>query len=128
MEKLLSLIPAKWRFPTVLLGGVLVGLSLFLIHISNFFSYMSDPPETCMNCHIMGPQYATWYHSSHREHATCNDCHVPQDNIANKMFFKAMDGMRHSTIFTMRTEPQSIIIKEAGARAVQKNCIRCQPI
>jgi len=41
------------------------------------------------------------------------------------MFFKAMDGLRHSAIFTMRTEPQAIIIKEAGEKAVQRNCKRC---
>jgi cytochrome c nitrite reductase small subunit len=33
--------------------------------------------------------------------------------------------MRHATIFTLRNEPQVIYIKEEGAKAVQKNCIRC---
>ena len=36
-----------------------------------------------------------------------------------------MDGLRHATIFTLRAEPQVIQIKEAGAEAVQNNCIRC---
>ncbi len=36
-----------------------------------------------------------------------------------------MDGLRHATILTLRAEPQVIQIKEAGAKAVQNNCIRC---
>ncbi len=106
-------------------AGILAGLVLFLVHISNFFSYLSDSPDTCMNCHIMGPQYATWHHSSHRERATCVDCHVPHDNIFHSYAFKAMDGLRHATIFTIRGEEQAITIKPAGVNAVQSNCKRC---
>jgi cytochrome c nitrite reductase small subunit len=73
----------------------------------------------------MAPQYATWSHSSHREAAHCNDCHVPHNNTVNKYYFKAKDGLRHSTIFTMRAEPQVIFILEAGQRVVKQNCIRC---
>ncbi|MBF0360329.1 MAG: cytochrome c nitrite reductase small subunit [Oligoflexia bacterium] len=113
----------RWFILTFL--GVLVGVITFLVHISNFFSYLSNDPKTCMNCHIMGPEYATWNHSSHREVATCNDCHVPHDNFVKKWTFKAMDGLRHATVFTLRGEPDAIIIKEAGVRAVQSNCQRC---
>jgi len=102
-----------------------VGLGLFTLYLSKAHSYLSDRPETCTNCHIMAPQYATWNHSSHREITNCNDCHVPHDNVLNKYFFKAKDGLRHATIFTLRAEPQVIRIKEAGARVVQDNCIRC---
>lgn len=119
------LIPSRFQLAFFISSGVLVGVVLFLVYISNFFSYLSDSPETCMNCHIMGPEYATWEHSSHRERATCNDCHVPHNNILNKYFFKAKDGMRHSYIFTLKQEPQAIIIKEEGAYAVQQNCKRC---
>lgn len=73
----------------------------------------------------MAPQYATWYHSSHREITDCNACHVPQDNVFHKYYFKAKDGLRHATIFTLRNEPQVIFIKEEGKRAVQNNCVRC---
>lgn len=73
----------------------------------------------------MAPQYATWSHSAHREVATCNDCHVPQNNVVNHYYFKAMDGLRHSYMFTFRLEPQVITIKQAGKDAVQDNCVRC---
>jgi cytochrome c nitrite reductase small subunit len=93
--------------------------------LSNAISYLSDDEHACINCHVMTPQYATWFHSSHRERAKCNDCHVPHDNIFRKYFFKASDGLRHSFMFTFNLEPQVIRIKEAGKSVTQENCIRC---
>lgn len=117
--------PEQWKLPVIILLGILTGLSFFALRISKAHSYLSDEPETCMNCHIMAPQYATWSHSAHREVTNCNDCHVPHNNVINKYYFKAKDGLRHATIFTMRNEPQVIFIKDAGKKVVQMNCIRC---
>jgi cytochrome c nitrite reductase small subunit len=117
--------PDKWKVPVIILLGIFFGLGSYSLYVSNAISYISDDPITCVNCHIMSPQYATWAHGSHGRVATCNDCHVPHDNIFRKYFFKAKDGLRHATIFTMRAEPQVIQIKEAGKEAVQENCIRC---
>lgn len=117
--------PPNWRLPVALVLGVFVGMGIYVLYISKAFSYLSDAPETCVNCHIMAPQYATWSHSAHRERATCNDCHVPHTSLAAKYYFKAKDGLRHSTIFTLRKEPQVIRIHEAGQNVVQHNCIRC---
>jgi len=105
--------------------GIIFGLISYNFYISRAYSYLSDEPKTCVNCHIMSPQYATWNHSSHRERANCNDCHVPHDNVLNKYYFKAKDGLRHATVFTMRGEPQVIFIKPEGQGVVQENCIRC---
>ncbi|MDF1571099.1 MAG: cytochrome c nitrite reductase small subunit [Bacteroidales bacterium] len=117
--------PDKWQIPVLLVTGILFGLALYVFKLSNAPSYLSDRPETCVNCHIMTPQYATWSHSSHRENAHCNDCHVPHNNAVNKYFFKAKDGLRHATVFTLRNEPQVIFIKEEGREVVHNNCIRC---
>lgn len=127
MNKLIKALapPPGWRWPAIVSSAVLVGLSIFVFYISRAQSYLSDEPETCVNCHVMAPQYATWKHSSHRENATCNDCHVPHNNVFNKYFFKAKDGLRHATMFTLRLEPQVIFIHEEGAEVVQNNCIRC---
>jgi cytochrome c nitrite reductase small subunit len=117
--------PEHWRLPVIVLSGILVGLGSYLFYVSKAHSYLSDQPETCVNCHVMAPQFASWEHSAHREHTNCNDCHVPQDNFFRTYYFKAQDGLRHATIFTLRAEPQVIKIKEAGQRVVQENCIRC---
>ncbi|NBC82321.1 MAG: cytochrome c nitrite reductase small subunit [Bacteroidetes bacterium] len=126
IKRLKKLIPPdKWFVPVFFLVAIAVGMVFYLVYISKAHSYLSDEPETCVNCHIMAPQYATWSHSSHREVATCNDCHVPHDNIINKYYFKAKDGMRHATIFTLRREPQVIFIRDEGREVVQQNCVRC---
>ena len=126
MKFILHLIPPKaWRFPVLLITGIFIGLFFFLFYISKAYSYLSDSPETCANCHIMAPQYATWNHSSHRRYPSCNDCHVPHNNVFNKYFFKAKDGMRHAFMFALRMEPQVIFIHEAGKEVVHQNCIRC---
>lgn len=117
--------PKQWRVAVIFALGILSGLVCWLFYVSKAHSYLSDDPATCMNCHIMAPQHATWQHSSHREVATCNDCHVPHDNFFNHYYFKAKDGMRHATIFTLRNEPQVIYIHQAGKDVVQQNCVRC---
>jgi cytochrome c nitrite reductase small subunit len=117
--------PPKWKYPVIVLMGIITGLFCNIIVISKAPSYLSDEPEVCINCHVMIPQYSTWERGSHGRVAKCNDCHVPHDNIFNKYFFKAKDGTRHSYMFTFRLEPQVIQIKDAGKEVVQGNCIRC---
>ncbi|MFZ5941115.1 MAG: cytochrome c nitrite reductase small subunit [Bacteroidota bacterium] len=127
MKKFLRRIfpPENWRIPVIITAGIFTGLFCFSFYISNAPSYLSDNPATCVNCHVMAPQYATWVHSSHREKTHCNDCHTPNEDLFSHYFFKAKDGLRHATIFTLRAEPQVIMIKEAGQEAVQNNCLRC---
>lgn len=117
--------PRRWFIPVVILLGTMAGSGAYTFYVSRAWTYISDKPETCINCHIMAPQYTTWRHSSHRERTVCNDCHVPQNNIFKSYYFKAMDGMRHSAIFTTRGYDQSIRMLEPGNRVVQENCIRC---
>jgi cytochrome c nitrite reductase small subunit len=117
--------PDHWKLPVTVVLAIFIGLFAYSVYLSKAVSYLSDDPQTCINCHIMVPQFATWNHSSHREIASCNDCHVPHDNVFSHYYFKAKDGLRHATIFTLRAEPQVIHIKEAGIGVVQQNCIRC---
>jgi cytochrome c nitrite reductase small subunit len=117
--------PPQWRFTVVILLGIIVGLGIHILNISNAVSYLSDDPQTCVNCHVMYPEYASWEKGSHGRVTNCNDCHVPQDNVIRKYMFKASDGLRHASMFTFRMEPQVIRIKDAGRDVVQENCIRC---
>lgn len=117
--------PPVWRLPVIIFLGIFAGIFLLAFKVSEAPSYLSDKPETCINCHVMYPHYASWSKGSHREVAACVDCHVPQDNFFRKYYFKGKDGMRHATIFTARAEPQVIQIKQAGINVVQENCKRC---
>jgi cytochrome c nitrite reductase small subunit len=117
--------PPGWKPAVIILLGLLTGIAILVFHASEAHSYISDKPETCINCHVMFPHYASWSKSSHRQTATCSECHVPQDNFFSKYYVKGTDGMRHAYVFTSRTEPQVIRIKQRGINVVQKNCIRC---
>jgi len=121
----LGFITQRWRLPCFVALGLLGGMGLLVTHVSRATSYLSDEPETCMNCHVMGPQYVTWQHSSHAGVATCNDCHVPHDSFLAHYGFKAKDGLWHATVFTMRWEPQVIRLSSSAIGVVENNCRRC---
>ena len=118
-------IPEGLRLALYGMVGVLLGLGLYLVRIANLPSYLSDDPRACINCHIMNPEYETWQHSSHGRVTTCNDCHVPHDNVVAKYLFKMEDGLRHSAMFTLHLEPQVIKARPVAQRVIQRNCLRC---
>ncbi len=115
----------QWLLVAVILTGIFIGLGAYTLKISKAASYLSHDPKTCINCHVMIPQYASWKRSSHARVAVCVDCHIPHDNFIHSYSFKMRDGLRHSYVFATRMEPQVIMIKEEGTAVVQENCIRC---
>lgn len=116
---------AGWKRFAVVIAGVIGGLGAYGVYASRTWSYLSDSPSACVNCHIMAPYYATWSHSAHSRNTTCNDCHVPHENAARKWFFKGTDGLRHAAIFTMRGEPEVIRARDESSEVIMNNCIRC---
>lgn len=125
IKKLLSYIPSQFILPLFVVGGLLAGLGVYTVYMSRAHSYLSDDPAACINCHIMTPYYQSWNHSSHSQWATCNDCHVPQDNVFNKYAFKAKDGLYHAAVFTVKGEPNVIRPREESYEVIMNNCIRC---
>lgn len=125
MRKFLGIIPRIFVLPLFIVGGIAAGVAGYAFYMSRAYSYLSDDPAACINCHIMTPYYQSWAHSSHREWAHCNDCHVPHDNVFNKYAFKAKDGLYHSAVFTIKGEPQAIRPKDASRGVIMENCIRC---
>ncbi len=121
----LAMVPRTWRLAIFALAGAAAGLAALGLHLSRAPSYLSDSPETCMNCHVMGAAYLTWQHSSHGRVTVCTDCHVPHDNLAHKLWFKAQDGLRHATVFTLRSEPQVMSLNPVAVPVVEANCRRC---
>lgn len=109
----------------IVLAGIAVGLGALFLYLLRFHTYVTSDPSVCMNCHVMQPYYATWFHSSHSRNATCNDCHVPQDNFIKKWFVKAKDGGRHTTVFLTRNEDQVMKAISSSSTVIMDNCIRC---
>ncbi len=121
----LSGLSRRWQMATYASVGMVIGLVVVSAQIANALSYLSDAPETCINCHVMTDAYANWKRGSHGLVAVCVDCHVPQSNIVAKVAFKSMDGMKHSYAFLMRKEPQVLRLSKMAAPVVQANCLRC---
>lgn len=129
VRKLLSPIRALSRRQKIFacaVCGVLGGLLLLFMYLLRMHTYVAgDDPAACVNCHIMSPYYATWSRSSHGRDATCNDCHVPNGNIASHYFFKGADGMKHVAYFITHREHQAIKAEDPSAEVIMDNCIRC---
>ena len=109
----------------LLVGGVVVGLVGLFLYLLRFHTYLGDDPSACVNCHIMTPYYATWMHGAHARNTTCNDCHVPHDNVFRKYYFKGKDGMNHVYKFVTRQERQAIRAIDESAEVIMENCVRC---
>ena len=118
-------IPPGIRLLVFAAAGVAAGMAVLVAHVSRATSYLSNVPETCLNCHVMEYAYASWRRSSHADAATCTDCHLPHQNPVAKLAHKAHDGFRHSYMFALRLEPQVIRLARTGVPVVQENCLRC---
>lgn len=106
--------------------GVIVGLVVLFMYLLRMHTYIiGDDPAACINCHIMSPYYATWSHSSHAPDVTCNDCHVPNGNMAAHYAFKGLDGMKHVAYFITHSEHQAIQAEAMSDEVIMDNCIRC---
>ena len=123
LENFLACMSYKQKVALSLLCGIIVGLTGLFLYLLRIHTYIvGDDPAACINCHIMSPYYATWSHSAH---TTCNDCHVPNNNMAAHYAFKGMDGMKHVAYFVTHSESQSIEAENASAEVIMDNCIRC---
>jgi len=84
------------------LVGVAGGLGLYTFVYAKGYSYITNDPAACANCHVMNDQYDGWLKSSHRAVAVCNDCHVPHD-LVGKYKTKGENGFWHSYYFTTQS-------------------------
>ena len=105
-------------------AGVIVGVGGFTFIYAKGYSYLSNDPRACANCHIMQEHYDSWAKSSHHHAATCNDCHVPHHWLG-KYYVKARNGFNHSKAFTLQNFPEPIRITTPNLQALQHNCIEC---
>ena len=108
---------------TVLIG-VALGLGLYTFVYAKGYSYLTNDPEACANCHVMNEQYAGWVKSSHRAVAVCNDCHVPT-GLTGKYATKASNGFWHSYYFTTQSFEDPIRATPRTRRIAEVNCRRC---
>lgn len=108
----------------VLIGGA-VGLGGYTFVYARGYSYLTDDPNACANCHIMDEHFDAWQKSSHQAVAVCNDCHTPHGNIVDKYAVKATNGFLHSLYFTTGDFPYPIRIRAPNHEVVEQACRYC---
>jgi len=104
--------------------GCALGVGMFTFHYGEGWSYFSTDPRSCVNCHIMQPQYDSWLKSSHHAVAGCVDCHLPH-SLVPKLIAKADNGFRHSWAFTFQDFHEPIQIIDRNKRILESNCREC---
>lgn len=117
----------KLKIPPVffsLLLGLCIGIGSYTFYDARGFSYLTDKPEVCANCHIMRTEYDGWQKSSHHAVAVCNDCHLPHELLA-KYLEKTEDGITDSIAFTLMNFHEPISPKPRTCRILEQNCRRC---
>jgi cytochrome c nitrite reductase small subunit len=106
------------------LAGVAAGLGLYTFVYAKGYSYVTNDPAACANCHVMNDQYDGWLKASHCLVAVCNDCHVPRDPIG-KYKTKAENGLWHSYYFTTQSFAEPIRATAKSRAIAEANCRRC---
>lgn len=106
------------------LAGAALGTASYTVQYAEGFSYLSNDPKACVNCHIMREQYDGWQKASHHAVATCNDCHVPHQFVP-KYLIKAENGFWHSKGFTLQDFPEPIRLRPSSSRILNRNCVFC---
>lgn len=114
----------KLYFLLAISTGIMVGLGVSTFFYAKGYSYLSDDPAACKNCHIMNDEYYSWTKSSHRSVAVCNDCHTPK-TFTGKWTIKGLNGWNHSYAFTSGNYHYPIQINERNRNIAEENCRYC---
>jgi cytochrome c nitrite reductase small subunit len=104
--------------------GLVVGLGGFTFVYARGYSYLTDNPAACANCHVMAEQFAGWSRGSHRSVAVCNDCHTPA-SFVGKYATKASNGFFHSYYFTFGGFPDPIQMTPRNRAITEAACLKC---
>jgi cytochrome c nitrite reductase small subunit len=109
---------------SITLLGAAAGLGGYTFVYAKGYSYLTNDPAACANCHVMNEQYDGWLKGSHRAVAGCNDCHVPH-TFVGKYYTKARNGFWHSFYFTTQTFHEPIQATPPSRSIAEANCRHC---
>jgi cytochrome c nitrite reductase small subunit len=104
--------------------GLILGLGCYTFIYAKGYSYLTDDPAACANCHVMNQHFSGWIKSSHRSVAKCNDCHTPA-GFLGKYSVKASNGFWHSFYFTTGWFPDNIQISQQSIDVAEQACQKC---
>ena len=115
----------KLRFYAIILAVIFGAGGLFASFGPPKLYAKSGTPEFCAGCHVMEAEYEAWRHAGAHRRIKCIDCHLPNDQIANHLTWKGIDGMWDMFVFYSGRVPDNIGMSQRGAKIIQGNCQRC---
>lgn len=118
-----SMIDRAFILAAMLIGAA-VGVGAYTFIYARGYSYVTNDPGACANCHIMREHFNAWTRASHRSVAVCNDCHTPPGLIP-KYTTKARNGFWHSFYFTTGRYPDPLQITPRNHDVTERACRVC---
>ena len=115
---------SRWLIGIAVILGITVGVGTYTFAYARGYSYLTNDPQACANCHIMRGHYDAWTRASHRAVAVCNDCHTPP-GLVPKYVTKAQNGFWHSFYFTTGRFPDPIRITPRNQQVTEMACRKC---
>ena len=115
---------SRWIVILAVTVGIAAGIGSYTFVYARGYSYMTNDPQACANCHIMRAHYDAWTRASHRAVAVCNDCHTPP-GLVPKYVTKAQNGFWHSFYFTTGRFPDPIQITPRNHDITEIACRKC---
>jgi cytochrome c nitrite reductase small subunit len=115
---------SRWLVVIAVMAGITAGVGGYTFVYARGYSYVTNDPQACANCHIMRAHYDAWTRASHRAVAVCNDCHTPPGLIP-KYVTKAQNGFWHSFYFTTGRFPDPIQITPRNHDITEMACRKC---
>jgi cytochrome c nitrite reductase small subunit len=106
------------------LVGLLIGIGSYTFVYAKGYSYMTNDPVACANCHVMRDHFQAWTRASHQSVAVCNDCHTPP-GLVPKYITKARNGFWHSFYFTTGRYPDPLRITQRNHEVAELACRKC---
>jgi cytochrome c nitrite reductase small subunit len=106
------------------LVGIAIGIGSYTFVYAKGYSYLTNDPAACANCHVMDEYYSAWMKGPHRAVAVCNDCHTPH-GFVGKYATKASNGFWHSFYFTSGNYPENLEIKPHNLKITDQACLKC---
>ena len=121
----MSLSKGKTLVYVLIAGAIIAVFGLFVAFGPPGLYAKSESPEFCGSCHVLQPEYEAWFHSGAHQNIKCIDCHLPNNNLANHLFWKSVEGVKDSLAFHTGRVSETIRISDHGAKVVLGNCQRC---
>jgi cytochrome c nitrite reductase small subunit len=105
--------------------GLVAGIGSYTFLYAKGYSYVTNDPAACANCHVMQTHFDAWHKSTHKAVATCNDCHAPHEEPVHKLWVKGRNGFNHSLMFTTGRFPEPIRITGHNRKVTEAACRYC---